>query len=58
MRRARGFAAETKDATSGLFCGGQGAESKLMDIFVKFEINHYNSENKRKFECEVTFNFL
>jgi hypothetical protein len=29
-----------------------------MDIFVKFEINHYNSENKRKFECEVTFNFL
>jgi hypothetical protein len=48
--RARGFAAETKDATSGLFCGGQGADSKPMDIFIKFEINHYNAENIREFE--------
>lgn len=56
--RARGFAAETKDATSGLFCGGQGADSKPMDIFIKFEINHYNAENKREFEFEVAFHFL
>lgn len=56
--RARGFAAETKDATSGRFCGGQGEDSKPMDIFVSFEINNYNSENERKFEFEVALNFL
>lgn len=47
--RARGFAAETNDAISGLFTGGHGPNSKPKDNFATFEINHHAKDAMSEF---------